>query len=469
MKLFYKLSGVLFLLASVFFSCSSGHRHHDNNSDTSFVKGKVTEVIKCRYETTQSYALYLPSYYNKNKKWPVVYMFDPHGKGSLPLNKYDSIAEKFGYILIGSNNSKNGLQMSSVKIIFDTLYADTHRKFSIDDNAVYAAGFSGGSRVASSLAADGKIKSVIACGAGMSSTDANSANKFGYFGIVGNADFNYTEMLSIKDYLDKTSTAHCFVVFDGKHEWPADSIMQQAFLWIDLQAMKNKTREIDLTTADPFYNSWTADFEKLKPSDPYQAYFLCEKIISFFDGIKDVTFYKTALEELKKNATVIAAIEKQKTIAEKESSLQTEYAAAIGEKDTIWWKLQVALFNAQINSGTEKSSAQMYKRVLNYLSLAAYSNANSAIKSGNYSVAEKYVKIYSLVDPTNPEYAYMNAILFIKKNEIAEAVSSLEKAAALGFEESDRLETDTVMDHLRSQEKYQKILETIKTNATKEK
>lgn len=464
---FYILIMVFAIVATT--SCSSKHKHHANDSDTTFVKGNVTDVVKCRYDVSQSYTLYLPSTYDKNKKWPVVYMFDPHGKGSLPLKKYSSIAEKFGFILIGSNNSKNGLPMNTIKTIFDTLYSDTHRKFSIDDNEIYAAGFSGGSRVASNLATYGSIKSVIGCGAAMRNTDVNSANKFGYFGIVGNEDFNLTEMLAIKDVLDKTTTPHCFTVFDGKHEWPPDSVMQQAFLWIDLRSMKKKIKDANYSIADTFYNKWTKEFEQIKTTDSYKAFLLCEKNIHFFDGIKDMTALKTSLEELKKNATVITAIEKQKTIFEKESSLQTGYAAAINNKDTIWWKQQVALMNQQIKSVAEKSIAQMYQRVLNYLSLVAYMNASSAIQANYFETAFKYVKIYSLVDPENPEHAYLKATLLMKKGKFFDAMVSLENAAQLGFTEFGRLESDTVMDRLRSQEKYSKILDSIKNNAIKEK
>lgn len=450
------------------FSCSSKHHHGADSLDTVLVKGKVTDVIKCRYDITQSYALYLPSNYDKNKKWPVVYMFDPHAKGSYPLTKYSSIAEKFGYILIGSNNSQNGLSFDIIKTFFDTLFSDTHRKLSIDDNFVYAAGFSGGSRVASSLATFGKIKSVIACGAGMSGNEANSAT-FGYYGMVGNEDFNQNEMLALREILPKKSIPYCFDTFDGKHEWPPDSLMDKAFLWIEMQSEKNKLKPINNSLINPVYEKWEKEFAILKTKDAYNAYLLCEKIISFFDGIKDVSVYKKSLEELKNNSKYIAAVEKQKIISEKETLLQSEYAAAVSEKDTSWWKGQVALINNQIKTNADNPVAKMYKRLLNYLSLVAYMNANNSIKTNDIETAFGYVKIYSLVDPENPEYAYLKATLLMKKGKITDALLSLENAAKLGFSEASRLESDTVMDRLRADEKYSKILEEIKMNSTKEK
>ncbi|HNW98630.1 MAG TPA: hypothetical protein PKK00_09505 [Bacteroidales bacterium] len=450
------------------FSCSSKHHHGADSLDTVLVKGKVTDVIKCRYDVTQSYALYLPSNYDKNKKWPVVYMFDPHAKGAYPLTKYSAIAEKFGYILIGSNNSQNGVQFNVIKNFFDTLYSDSHRKFSIDDNFIYAAGFSGGSRVASNLAVYGKIKSVIACGAGMSGNEVNSAN-FGYYGIAGNEDFNQNEMFALKEILPQKSIPYCFDTFDGKHEWPPDSIMEQAFLWLKLQAVKNKLIIADTTEINPVFKKWEKEFIELKSKNICKAYQLCEKMISFFDGIKDVSAYKKSLEELKKNPSYIAAIQKQKTISEKEIKLQSDYAVAIGEKDTLWWKKQVTLINQQIKTNADKDERVMYKRLLNYLSLVAYMNTNNAMKMNDYETAYRYVIIYSLVDPENTDCAYFKTVILMKKGKIPEALLSLENAARLGFSDAGKLESDTIMDRLRTQEKYSKIIEEIKMNSTKEK
>src|SRR6266404_2597304 len=69
--------------------------------------GKVIDSVICKADPAQSYALYIPSKGNATAL-PVIYFFDPHGSGALPLNKYRSLAEAYGFILAGSNNSKNG-------------------------------------------------------------------------------------------------------------------------------------------------------------------------------------------------------------------------------------------------------------------------------------------------------------------------------------------------------------------------
>src|SRR5487761_2262382 len=72
-----------------------------------FETGKVIPHVVCKADAGQSYALYIPAKGN-HELLPVIYFFDPHGDGSLPLNKYKALADEYNFILIGSNNSKNG-------------------------------------------------------------------------------------------------------------------------------------------------------------------------------------------------------------------------------------------------------------------------------------------------------------------------------------------------------------------------
>src|SRR5271169_907677 len=65
-------------------------------------KGIVIDSVHCSDVPDQVYAVYLPSNYSTAKKWPIIYFFDPHGVGNLPLNLYKDLAEKYGYIIAGT-------------------------------------------------------------------------------------------------------------------------------------------------------------------------------------------------------------------------------------------------------------------------------------------------------------------------------------------------------------------------------
>jgi hypothetical protein len=74
----------------------------------SIPKGQVVERIEALNDSSQSYALYLPSNYTPNRKWPVLYAFDPGARGRVPVERFKEAAEKYGWIVLGSNNSRNG-------------------------------------------------------------------------------------------------------------------------------------------------------------------------------------------------------------------------------------------------------------------------------------------------------------------------------------------------------------------------
>ena len=71
-------------------------------------KGQIIDEVKCQADASQTYALYLPSGYSPDRKWSVILAFDARGRGRVPVVQFQAAAEKYGYIVAGSNNSRNG-------------------------------------------------------------------------------------------------------------------------------------------------------------------------------------------------------------------------------------------------------------------------------------------------------------------------------------------------------------------------
>ena len=112
-----------------------------------------------------SYALYLPKKFIPGgttagsgqgntlkagiRRWPVIVAFDPHGAGAIPVKKYMELADRYGFILIGSNNSKNGLPVNETWAIVSALITEVLAVYPVDTSSFCMAGFSGGSGSAS--------------------------------------------------------------------------------------------------------------------------------------------------------------------------------------------------------------------------------------------------------------------------------------------------------------------------------
>ena len=139
--------------------------------------GQIGEVV-CGSDHGHSYALYVPSSYTAAKRWPIVYFFDPAGRGRRPLELYKNIAETYGFIFAGSNNSRNFSSDQSASV--NSIWRDTHERLSLDERRVYASGFSGGARVAGAMALSCpqcQMAGIIAHGAGYPTSHPDSNDK----------------------------------------------------------------------------------------------------------------------------------------------------------------------------------------------------------------------------------------------------------------------------------------------------
>ncbi len=71
-------------------------------------------------------------------------------------------------------------------------------------------------------ALEGRLAAVIACAGGVqvsSHGPPEDTVPFAYYGITGDADFNYQEMMALEQHLHQVGSAHRFEVFEGRHGW----------------------------------------------------------------------------------------------------------------------------------------------------------------------------------------------------------------------------------------------------------
>lgn len=190
-------------------------------------KGRVVERVVCTGNPNQSYALYLPPAYSPEKTWPILYCLDPLARGSVPVERFRDAAAKAGFIVAGSNNSRNGpndLARSAIQ----WLLTDTHERFAIDDSRVYVAGFSGGARLALGWAGNGHIAGVIACGAGFGGSQIPKNVPFRIYATAGVDDFNYDEVFAMSRELSRRGVPQRFAQFAGGHDWLPETLTGEA-------------------------------------------------------------------------------------------------------------------------------------------------------------------------------------------------------------------------------------------------
>jgi poly(3-hydroxybutyrate) depolymerase len=194
-------------------------------------RGTVVPSVACTENPKQTYALYLPSKYTPERKWPVLYCLDPGARGRLPVERFAAAAEREGFIVAGSNNARNG-PLEPVKEAIGAMTFDTRRRFAIDDGRVYSAGFSGGARVALAWAHGSDLAGAVACGAAFGGKEIPPV-RFRAYLAAGVDDFNYDELRALSVALGKGGTAHRFVEFEGGHEWLPATLAAEALAFFN--------------------------------------------------------------------------------------------------------------------------------------------------------------------------------------------------------------------------------------------
>jgi len=203
-------------------------------------RGQIIDPVRCAADPSQTYALYLPSHYSPDRKWNLILAFDPRGQGRQGVEHLQAAAEKYGFIVAGSNNSRNGPPQVSLTAA-QAMWTDVGKRFAINPNRIYTAGFSGGARIAMKVAFDSdQIAGVIASSAGFPPGHRRSDLKFVVFGTAGTEDFNYLEMRQLDQEL---SSPHRVVIFEGGHTWLPSALAIQAVEWLEFQAAHPGSRD----------------------------------------------------------------------------------------------------------------------------------------------------------------------------------------------------------------------------------
>jgi pimeloyl-ACP methyl ester carboxylesterase len=401
-------------------------------------RAQLTDSVRCSTDPTQSYALYIPAKGNK-VAMPVAYCFDPHGSGILPVRKYKALADAYGFILVGSNNSKNGNDWATTETIWQQLAADTRNRLKIDSRRVYAIGFSGGAKVASYVAIQHPgIAGVIAGGAGLPDGVSAGDFPFSFTAIAGQGDMNLTELVAISDALDKTRTRHRLILFDGKHEWAPVNTMGLAFAGLQFDAMRAAVMPKDNLAI----NSYVAGSKKRLrayqlTSQLIKAAQECNLSVTDLDGLsRQVTWFRQQAAALATNPEYLNQRQVQQDLLTTEQNTKAEYMQHFQQGDDAYWT--TTIHDLQTKSVGHTAPEQMYQRLLAYLSLAFYSISNQMITGNDNVQARRFIELYKLADPTNSEAWYFSAVLNAREGKTNETEADLLKADNCGFRDKAR-------------------------------
>jgi predicted esterase len=407
-------------------------------------KGRVLETVACAADPTQTYALYVPTNFDASKQWPVLFCFDPGARGKAPVERFQAAAEKFGYIVAGSNNSRNGPWEANAAAI-NAMVSDVRRYFPLQPKRIYVAGLSGGARVACQIALGGIAQGVIACSAGFPGSELPDRVPFAFFGTAGVTDFNYLELRRVEHELVDRGAAHRVVIFPGGHEWLPAELAMEALAWLDLQAMRTGT----LAKDSAWIEAQLVERQARVPVPAGERYLALKSITADFKGLADVTVLEKIVASLGASRDVRDWLKAQRASERKERELSEALLESVQEGAGKEVQKTVAMLRRRADAAENTPDRQMAARVLQGAGSAISEGAREAMRARDYGTAASLLEMLTLLRPERGQTWFELARAYANLRDFKGVVGALNKAAGAGFKDVARVEVEKAFDPVR--------------------
>jgi hypothetical protein len=231
--------------------------------------------------------------------------------------------------------------------------------------------------------------------------------------------------------------------------------MEIGFDWLTITSMQRGVMPKDSSIYNPILRRFSVEAESADILKKARTYV---RISHLFEGVCDTGPYERWVNNESNQIKIKNAISKEEQIEQSEYNLQQFYTASFQSKDLAWWTEQAKLLqtNALKKSALPPVSS---KRILNYLSIAAYSMTNNALNVNYLEQVDKYLKIYAIVDPDNPDISYLRAVYYMKKGDQLNASKSLQESISKGFNDLKKLATDVSFKPLHGSQDFTDMLQ----------
>lgn len=435
--------------------------------------GQIVNVV-CAADANQSYALYLPSAYTVTKRWPIIYFFDPGGRGRRPLDLYKDLAETYGFIFAGSNNSRNFSGDESQAV--NAIWQDTHVRLSLDERRVYTSGFSGGARVAGAMAfsSPGQISGVVAHGAGYPNRHSTT-DKLLYYFAVGDKDFNWPEVITVGHERQKEGLPYRVNVYSGSHQWAPASVMEDAVQWLQLKAMQAG----DLSRDNALIDRQFQDLQKKADDaegkhDTLGQLAAYQYMVSDFTGLRDVTAASAKVAALKQSPAVKAALKnEQDQISEQlriereiSPKLRTYESGDVSDPNALRVEILQAMNGLKDQAAHSKREEErlVLQRALQDMMVEGIENGQQEFQAKHFDKAESCFDLMRQISD-EPWPALLLAETHVAMGNKKQALKDLREAVRRGLKDAEVLESDKQLQVLNTEPDFEKLIAELKAKS----
>ncbi len=432
--------------------------------------GEMVEGITCHSDPTQTYTLYIPSAYTRDRRLPVLLVFDPRGRSLLAAELFRDAAETYGWIIVSSDNTRSDGSWEPNLAAIKALWSEVHTRIPADFRRVYATGFSGTVAVATLLArSTGEVAGIIGCG-GLNMDNHFDDSTLPFFSTAGDTDFNFSEMHRLDEFLAEQGNPHRLVIFEGPHTWMPPAVAREAIEWMELIAIQQGTRERDQELIDELYD---ADLERARGlAADGRAVVAARRFREMEHTYEDLHEISEAKESAKRieagdeHRLQLKKAKRARGFEDKCLERRNAELTLLRNSDVPPPTAQIAgnlhikdLMRTARDSDEEGLAAQ---RCLNglYSALSFYLPLGE-LPGGRYAQVAASYELSLMIRDDNPVVWYNLACSRAQLGQKNDAMEALEKAVERGFSNTELLGSDTDLDPLRKREDFKAFLATV--------
>lgn len=462
-----RLTLLLLLLAA---AVAHSHRAAAVPSPQDLPRGVVVEKVATLRDAKQTYALYLPTSYTPERRWPVLYCFDPAGRGAVPVRLFSEAAERFGWVVVGSHNSRNGPLKPSLEAIA-ALLEDTQARLSVDTQRIYGAGFSGGARTALRVHQLCRqcMAGVVAVGAGYPPDMKPTAPlALALFAAAGSDDYNFPELKALDATFARLGAPHRFESFEGGHAWLTPALAADALEWLELQAIREGRRPRDEAFVARVWERRWEEARRQEAGAQLEAAFRgYESLAADFRGLRDVAEAAARAAALGETKEVKAALREEAEQMRRQERLTAELFTLIerrggADEERVQaaadFRRLLAQLREHARAARDSGARRVARRTLNQVFARFYEHAsNLRDRRADAGEVAAALEIAAELAPQSARVFYELAVARALNSERKRALAALRKAVENGFADAPAIEAERAFDRLRDDDEFKQL------------
>lgn len=431
--------------------------------------GGVVSKIPALADPAMTWELYLPKGYDPAKRWPVLFLFDPRGRGSFPLELFREAADELGWMLASSNDTRSDDATADNSRAVNALVADATRRLPVDERRIYAAGFSGGAVLAWVMALRTDwLAGAISVGGRPAPEHAALAPRCPVWVGAGIEDFNALPTVKLGRIAAKAGVPHRLASYPGGHAWCGKGPARDALVWHELLAARGGKSSLPPDRIEALREEELATARALaERGPPLEAARRLREVAELFRGRPEAEGLFSRAKSLEETPAARAARKEEKAgeALEERSGSRLVAALRLLHEETPPPPAGRLLRELEVDDLLRKAAADgvtshAARRALSSIraQLGSY-EARALFRAGDWHRAVPAMAVAVATAPESAVLRYDLACAQARSGALDAALASLSEALDRGLPQPLFMETDEDLATLRGRPEFAKLLE----------